>query len=191
MGLLFFISLLPLIIFVLVDYYTRSLKAGVISAIAMATLMGGVSTWLLGKFDIEAIIIVITMLATGLIAIKTNSPLYFKFQPVITGVIFAAMLAYFQWFDTPLLVKMMPELLKKLHDGKLISDAVYAHMSSDAATAMIYRFNRNIIFMMLIHAGLVAIAALRWRNLYWLMVKAAGIPLIAAGCLALEVIASM
>ena len=190
MGLLFVIGLLPLIIFVLVDYYTRSLKAGVISAVVMAALMGVLAYWLLGIFDYEAIIVVVTMLATGLISIKFNSSTYFKFQPVITGVIFAAMLAYFQWFDTPLMVKLMPEAIRKLHDGKLISDTMFAHMSSDTAAAMIVRLNRNAIFMMLIHAALVAFAALRLRNLYWLLIKAAGIPLIAAGCLVLEFVAA-
>ena len=188
MALLFFIGLLPLIVFVLVDYYTRSLKAGVISAVVMASLMGMLAYWLLGRFDYEAIIVVITMLATGLVSIKLNSPIYFKLQPAITGVIFAAMLAYFQWFDTPLMGKLMPEVLHKLHEGKLISDEMFANMSSDAAVAMIIRFNRNAIFMMLIHAAIVCFAALRLRNLYWLLIKAAGIPFIAVGCLLVELI---
>ena len=186
MALLFFISLVPLVLFVLVDYYTRSIKAGVVSAVASAVAMGGVAYWLMGQFDYEVIVIVATMLLMGAISIKMNNPVYFKFQPVVTGIVLAVILAYFQWYDTPLLVKMLPKMLERMAEHQLVNPQVLAHLRSKEQMASLVSINRNIIFLILIHAGFVAYSALKLRNSLWLLVKAAGLPFIVLGCFLLK-----
>ena len=56
----------------------------------------------------------------GFISVKKDNPLFFKLQPLITGLVLALVIAYFQFFDTPLGVKYLPKM-KKLVDPEMAS----------------------------------------------------------------------
>ena len=187
MFMLLLIGLIPMVLFVLVDYFTRDLRTSIITAVITAAAMGGVTWWLMGKFDYEVVVIVVTMLVTGLISIKLKTPVYFKFQPVITGVILAAVLAYFQYFDTPLMVKMLPKLRTMLDNADLaLQPEQLELMFDDSHVPLFARMTQHMMIWLLIHATLVAFCALKTRNSVWLLVKAIGLPLVTGGTLLTE-----
>ncbi len=187
MFMLLLIGLLPMILFVLVDYYTRNLRTSIITAITTAAAMGGVTWWLMGEFDYEVVVIVVTMLVTGLISIKLKTPVYFKLQPVVTGIILAAVLAYFQYFDTPLMIKMLPKLRTMLDNADLaLPPEQLALMFDDSRIPFFTRMTQHLMLWLLIHAALVAYCALKTRNSIWLLVKACGLPFITGGALLTE-----
>lgn len=187
MTMLLFISLIPMVLFVLIDYFTRNLKASIITAIVTAAAMGGLMWWLMGEFDYEVLVIVATMLITGIISIKLNTPVYFKFQPVITGVILAGVLAYFQYFDTPLMVKMLPKLHTMLDNLDLdLPSEQLQYLLDDSRVPFFARMTQHMIIWLLLHAALVAVCALKTRNSVWLLAKAIGLPFVTGGALLTE-----
>ena len=131
------------------------------------------------------IIVVVTMVIAGLLSIKLKNPIFFKFQPVVTGVIFAGVLAYFQWFDTPFIVKVVSKI-SEASSVELIPPQMQAMLKDDSFIPTLARLNRNMIIMLLLHAAIVAFAALKTRNSIWLLAKALGLPFIALGCFVIE-----
>ena len=183
MSMLLLISLIPLVLFVVIDYYTRNLKTSIFSAIATAIVMGGAMWWLLGEFDYEVLVIVGTMLVTGLISIKLNTPLWFKLQPVITGVILAAVIAYFQFFDQPLMVKMMPKIIDLMEKQQMVSPEQIQLLKDNANITRLENITIHMIGWLLVHAALVAVCAIKFGNGIWLLAKAIGVPLVAGGAI--------
>lgn len=190
MYMLLLISLIPMVLFVLVDYFTRNLRTSILTAIITAVAMGGAMWILMEELDteltIDLLILVVTMLVTGLISIKFRTPVYFKLQPVITNTLLAAYLAYYQYFDTPLLVKMLPKMRTMI--GKLGSlSPEQLELVLDERMLPVYaRLTQHTIIWLLIHAALVAWCALKTRNSVWLLVKAIGLPLVVGGALLTE-----
>lgn len=182
MSMLLLIALIPMVLFVLVDYFTRNLKTSIFSAIATAIVMGGVTWWLLGEFDYEVLVIVGTMLVTGLISIKLKNPLWFKLQPVITGVVLAAVIAYFQFFvDQPLMVRMMPKIIDMMEQQQMMSAQQIEMLKVNMNISVMENITKHLIGWLLVHAGLVAICAIKFNNAIWLVAKAIGLPLVAGG----------
>lgn len=181
MYLLLLISLIPMVLFVLIDYFTRNLKTSIFSAIATAIVMGGVMWYLMGEFDYEVLVIVGTMLVTGLISIKLKTPLWFKLQPVITGIVLAIIIAYFQFFDQPLMVKMMPKVIDLMEQQQLVSPQQIVAIKNNMNISLMENVTKHMIGWILIHAGLVAVCAIKFNNAIWLIAKAIGLPLVAGG----------
>ena len=187
MFMLLLIGLIPMVLFVLVDYFTRNLRTSIITAVITAAAMGGVMWWLMGEFDYEVVVIVATMLVTGLISIKFKTPVYFKFQPVITGVMLAGVLAYFQYFDTPLLVKMLPKLHTMLDNANFALQPEQLELLLDESRIPFFaRATQHMMLWLILHAGLVAFCALKTSNSLWLLAKAIGLPLVTGGVLLTE-----
>lgn len=182
MYLLLLIGLIPMVLFVLIDYFTRNLKTSIFSAIATAVVMGGLMWWLLGEFNYEVLVIVGTMLVTGLISIKLKTPLWFKLQPVITAIVLVAIIAYFQFFaDQPLMVKMIPKLIDMMEQQQMASAQQIATLKIKMNILVMENITNHMMGWLLIHAGLVAVCAIKFNNAIWLIAKAIGLPLVAGG----------
>ena len=70
---LFVLTFVPLLIFVIVDFYSV-LKSGVLAAIWSAAVTALAFWWLLGELDWESIFIIGVMAVTGIISIKKKRP---------------------------------------------------------------------------------------------------------------------
>jgi intracellular septation protein A len=179
MWTLFFISLLPLILYVIVDFYA-DLKWGVIIAIGTSLLMTGVYWALFGELDFEVVGIVVVLTLTGLISLRKNDPIFIKFQPVITNIVLILILSWFQWFDQPLFLKYLPKMKTLLEPKQL------ELLSSPEALELLARMSGYSIFWIVVHTVLVGFAALKLDNRYWLLAKASGVPVVVAGSLLTE-----
>lgn len=161
-------GLLPLIIFVIVDTFA-GLKWGVVAALVVAVAeciwdysqLGHVETITLVSFGLVAFL--------GLVSVKLNDSRFFKFQPVVVGVLLALFIAHRQFFGVPLLVQLYPKM------RKLMPPVVVAMYDGPMGQRILTVFSAALIFVLLTHALLVAIAALRKGNLAWILVRGIGL----------------
>ncbi len=163
------LGLLPLIAFVLIDWYFDA-KRGIYAAIVLSLLLVVVFYFIDGGFDSTLAIEAGLIVMLGAIALKMNNALFFKFQPVLVGVCLSLFLSYFQFFDQPYLVKLLPRVAHMMPQAK---DA----LESPQMIALLSRVSGQMIGLFLFHAGLVALAAVRGSNIVWVMTRIAIYPL--------------
>jgi intracellular septation protein A len=171
---LWVITLVPLVIFVVVDFYS-GLKSGVIAAVATGALTAILIWWLMGELDWEAVFIVLVMAGSGWISVKKNNPVVFKLQPVITGGAVVIYLAWHQFFDTPYLLKAWPKLQSMMPKEQV---EMYA---TPEGQRFLVNFTLYFLVWTFIHILIVTWAALKKSNKVWIIVKGLGIPFILLG----------
>lgn len=165
-GMMALQGLLPLIVFAIVDIFA-SMRAAIVAAIVFAILEAGWSYYQFGEVDRLTWISLGLVIVMGVIAFKMRNEVLFKFQPVALSAVSALALLYFQVFDTPLMVQMLPKAAamlpldqqERLRDPQMI--------------ALIARMDAMMVGACVIHAGLVAWAAMHKSTLYWLVMRGA------------------
>lgn len=171
MTYLFFLTLAPLVLFVIIDAY-YGLKTGVLSALVTGTIATGFFFWIKGEFDWSATIVLLLLGLTGYVSIRLNDSFYFKLQPFITGTFTALFLAYFQFFDQPLFVKLLP----KIQD--IMPSEMQSQLDNPVYLQMMGELNLHIIIWTLAHAMIMGWAALKWSNKFWISAKVLNIPFV-------------
>jgi intracellular septation protein A len=166
----FLLLLVPIVAFVAVDAFA-GLRAGVISAMILGILAFVANILITGIFEWSSAIEPTLIIALGLVTLQFKDARYFKFQPVVTNVALAILLLYYQLFDTPFLQKYMPLFSKALPPEThwLIENPKFLEAMGLLSLHLIYLF--------LLHAALVAWAALRANNWWWLAARLAGYPM--------------
>lgn len=160
-------GILPLVVFAIVDIFA-GLRAAIVAAMVFATAEAIWSYYQFGEIDHLTWASMILVLVMGAIAFKMRNDKLFKFQPVAMSALSAGALIYFQIFETPLMVQMMPKM------APLMPEAQRAQMSSPEMIALIARLDTMMIFVFIAHGLLVAWAAMRKSTLYWLILRGAG-----------------
>jgi hypothetical protein len=178
---LFLISLIPMILFVIVDY-KAGVKTGVWTAIGSSIGLGLFFWYLLDELDYEFLLMIGAMAVTGAISIKKNSAIYFKFQPVITNTVGILFIGWYQFFDIPIMIKYLPKM------QKFMPPAQFEQLSGEAVQGMLGRASIFMMVMLAVHSLIIAHAALRLTNRYWLLTKALGLPFVALGVVAMELV---
>jgi len=169
------LTLVPLIIFVIVDFYS-GLKSGILAAVLTAAVSALGIWWLLGEFDWESWFIVAVMGISGWLSVKKNDPLMFKLQPVITGLAIVAYLGWMQFFDTPFLLKSWPKIQTMLPSEQRDYLALPEGQNFLSDMTLYY------IVWTLIHVCIVGWVAVKKSNKVWIVIKALGVPFILIGC---------
>lgn len=162
------IGLIPLVVFVIVDIYAGT-KTGIYSSLALGLL---VFVFYAIKFDnIDGVMIleICLLLALGVVSIKGNNSVFFKFQPVIVGLVLSLFLAWFQFFDEPYLVKKIPLFIELVPEQKEIFE-------SFLMIDLLSKVSFQLIFVFFIHAALVAYSAVRFKNIGWILMQLAIYP---------------
>lgn len=164
---------LPLLVFVIVDMFS-GLKWGVASAIVLALAE---CVWDYASFgEIDPVTLVSTFLVIGMgaLALHLDNSKYFKFQPVVLGVLCAGLIGWFQFFDEPLMLKMLPKMLKMLPPeahGRFEDPVMKAHLAA---------LSGQLGWLFIAHGAAVAFAAWRMSNLAWLLMRGVGFWLFVA-----------
>ena len=166
-GILIF-GLLPLIIYVTVEF-KWGMKAGVQAAIISCVALIFIHYFLYGVWDEFLLGETSLIVVLGLITIKMQDPKYFKFQPVVVGSCFLLVLAWFQFFDEPLMVKMIPKMVLMAPDLK-------AQMDNPIFIKQLSNISGQMIGVLLLHVIFVGFAAIKKSNFYWLMARLAIYP---------------
>ncbi len=175
------VGLMPLVAFVLVDMFA-GLRWGVVIAIILALVMFFWSYFYFGVVDSTTIADACLILILGLVTLKMNNAIFFKFQPVVVGVLFAAYFMYFQLFKDPVFVRMLPMMAPFLPEEtrEIIKEPLVLKRFAE--------FSAHMIFVFLIHAVLVAYCALKRSNLAWLLMRGLGIYIIMLFVMAIDVL---
>lgn len=163
--------LIPIIAFAIADA-KAGLKTGVVLAIVLSIAVFGLHWFLMGKFDPISLIEPIFFIVLGLLSLHLKNSLWFKFQPVVVNVLSALLLAGFQIWDQPLLVRWAPAA------AQLMSSEQQALLSSPHILAKLSLISHALIYVFLVHAAWVGWAALRKSTWTWTAVRLAGYPLL-------------
>jgi hypothetical protein len=166
---LVFLQFLPLILYLLVDYF-KGFKAGIIAAIAAAVFMIGFQYATTGTVDQISVGESTLIVLLGIISLKMNNDRFFKFQPTVLAFIFASIFIYFEIKHEPLLVKYIPHM-EKMFVGeeeptgqtKVFLDNIH----SPESQRMFARTSRILIFVFIGHGIIMAMAALYWSTPKW------------------------
>ena len=161
------IVLLPLFAYVLIEM-KMGFKAGMIAAVGISL---GLLMWeyvSFGEIDNMTILEVALIMGMGSISYFMNDDKFFKFQPVVVAYVWAIVLAYFQIFDTPFMVKMIPLMTK------LSPQMGYQLEAMKPLLAMV---SGHLIFVFLLQGTLVAVAAVRKSTMYWMWARLSIYPL--------------
>ncbi|MFW7380380.1 MAG: septation protein IspZ [Oligoflexus sp.] len=161
---------IPLIMYVFIDA-VWGLKAGVITAIL--SMLGIMLFHYLSFNEIDEFLLGegVLIIAFGLLSLWFNNSRYFKLQPVVVAMAYILVLLWFELFSEPLLVKMIPGMIKIAPD--------YAQSFTDPhSIAILRRLSIGLIFVFVIHAAVVAWSALRLNNFAWLLSRLSFYPMV-------------
>jgi len=163
------VSILPIVLYVIVDA-VWGLRAGILTA--MVSILGILSFHYLAFGALDQFILGegIMILVFGLLSLSLNNSRYFKLQPAIVGLVTALVMLWFELFSEPLLLKMIPTMIKMMPET--------AEMFTDPHQLLVMRrLSSAMILTLLFYSGLVAWSAVRWSNLGWLLARLAIYPL--------------
>lgn len=171
------VTFVPLLIFVIVDFYS-GLRSGVLAAVGVAVVSIGVLWLAVGVLDWESMFAVGVMSACGWAAVRTNNPVVFKMQPVITSGVVVLYLAYCQIFSSPFLIRSWPVI------SKLMPPDQVEFLGSPEGQLFLSNLSLYLLVWTIAHISLVAWAALKASNVVWIVIKGLGIPFIVVGSIA-------
>ena len=183
-GLMWLITFAPLVIFVLVDFYS-GLRRGVFAAVVSALSACALVWFVTGAIDAEALAAVAVMCALGWVSIRVDNALFFKLQPVLTGCAVALYGAYTHIVDKPLLVRAWPTIEKVMPPGQ------FGFLGSTEGQAFLATLSLYVIVWTFLHSLLVAWAAIKRGNLVWIVIKGLAIPFIFVGSFCTLVVSSL
>lgn len=170
---LFLVGVVPLIAFVIIDIYAGT-KAGVYAAIGIGLALFGYYCYELQEIDELLALECSLLLVLGIVTINLNNSVFFKFQPVVVAAVLCAFLTWFQLFDEPYLVKILPRMIKLMPSlGHMVE-------SNPLLTKLLSTLSWQLIVLFFIHGGLVAYAALKMKNIAWLLMRLAIYPMLIA-----------
>lgn len=171
---LLLVTLFPLLVFAIISSYS-SLKTGVYSSLVSSLFMMWLCWYAFEWFDEELIIMFITMVIFGGIAIKKNEPFYFKLQPAITGICSALLIIYYEIIGDPLVLKMIPQMISRLPEDK------QALLSDPWVQNMLHQLSLHSVFWILLHSIVLAWMAKNRSTKSWIIFKAIFLPYFALG----------
>ena len=183
-GLMWLVTFAPLVIFVVVDFYS-GLRRGVLAAVLTALSASALLWFLTDTIDYEALGAVVVTCVLGWISVRVNKPIFFKLQPVLTGCAVVFYGAYTHLFDRPFLVRAWPTIEKVMPAGQ------FGFLGGAEGQAFLATLSLYVIVWTFLHCLLVAWAAIKRSNLVWIVIKGLAIPFIFVGSLCTLVVKAL
>ncbi len=166
---MFFVMVLPLVLYVLVEL-KYGMKAGVLAAAGASLFLFVYALIVWDDLDPMLLTEVVLIVVLGAISYRLNSSRFFKMQPTVVGVIFAAYIAYFQWLGTPVLVRMLPMVEK-------LNPEAYNVMSQPNGVEYLSVLSAHSGWLFLVHGIFVGFIGWRFSSVYWIVARLAIYPL--------------
>ncbi len=157
----------PLLVFVIIDSFSNALYA-VVGANGDAALEIGYSLYAFGEIDEFSYVSITLILVFGGLSLKFDNPLYFKFKPVVIGLLMAATFLVSYAIGKPLLV-LGVERYSQAIPSQYLPMLRYPHVLAILERASLYMG-----FGLIAQAALVAWAALHLSNWWWLAIRSVG-----------------
>lgn len=159
-------GLLPLVVFVIVDL-AAGVKWAVLAAILGAFADIFITRRMTGAWDPGSFVAFGLMAALGVVTLRLDKPVYVKLQPTVMAVLYAALLVYLQLRGglgntyLPLLAKGLPPEMRAVADEPWVPK-------------LLDRIVWGMVPLLLVHGALCAVAAYKWSNVAWLLVRGVG-----------------
>jgi len=169
------LGVLPLIVFVLVDFFA-GLRSGLIAAVIFAFAELGFSIYMFGEIDGITIASFVFVAIFAWISYKSNKSIYFKLQPVLLGCLFGVGFLIMEILGKPLLVVFLNKY------QSLLPEETRSTVTNPAYILMLAKTSLWLGFGFLIHAGCVAYSAFYLSNLWWLLIRGIGLYVMMFAC---------
>ncbi len=169
------LGLLPLIAFVIIDAFL-GLKSGLIAAILFAVAEAAYTIYEFGELDWLSIASLVLVLVFGLLSFKSNNAIYMKLQPVFLGISFGCVVLVLQILGKPILLLVMEKY------GSLVPAEIQINAQNPLVQKMLSQTSLNLGIGLLLHAALVAYAAFRMSNWWWLFIRGIGLYVMMGIC---------
>ncbi len=169
------LGLLPLVAFVVIDSFL-GLKAGLWAAVILAVGEALYTFFELGSLDWLSIASLVLVLVFGLLSFKSNNAIYMKLQPVFLGLSFGCIVLGLQAFGKPILLLVMEKY------SSLVPADMHINTANPQVKKMLSNASFNLGVGFLVHAALVAYAAYRLSNWWWLFIRGIGLYVMMAIC---------
>ena len=134
------------------------------------------SLYFFGTIDELTVGSVLLVVIFGFISYKQNNPLFFKFQPVILGIVLGLVFLVMEVLNKPILVLM----LNKYKYG--FPEEAQQQLSNPFIQEALARTSFYLGWGLILHALLVAYAALKMSNWWWLIIRGIGFYLVLIAC---------
>ena len=159
-----------MVAFVVVDYFA-SPRTAVLFAMGLGLAIGLYFYLIMEDFDQTILFELALLLVLGFISLYKNHPVWFKFQPVVTGVLLALFLLWFQLFDVPYLVKFIPRIAAIAPDKAAVLELPEMQL-------VLARLSGLLVPAFLLHAVAVGWCALKKSDLAWILTRLAIWPIL-------------
>ena len=77
--------------------------------------------------------------------------------------------------------EMMPKVINLMEQQQLASPQQIVTLKNNMNISVMENITKHMMGWILMHAGLVAVCAVKFNNAIWLIAKAIGLPLVAGG----------
>jgi hypothetical protein len=166
-------GLLPLIVFAVVDIFA-GMRAAIVAAIFVACAEATWSWSQFGEVDNITWLSMALIMVMGLVSLRMNDPLLFKFQPVVMALILALVMGWFHLTGQPLMLQMMPKVAAMLPEEQRWT------LSDPEIIEKMRRLDLLMVPTLTAHAAIVAWAAVRKSTVFWLVARGVAFYLLLA-----------
>jgi intracellular septation protein A len=164
-----FYTLIPVIAFAALDFYSKNIRVAVWGGVLFSFLELGVVYSASGHLDPLSIVSSILFVGLGYVSIAFSDRRFFKLQPAVAGFIAAIILAYFHLLGDSIAAQTLPALQENA-PGFL--KMYLEHPDFVQTLDHIFSF---LIVIIILESSWIAYAALFCRQSIWVLVNAFGI----------------
>jgi len=170
------VSVVPIVLYVFVDT-KYGMKAGIITSLLSVITLGIYFFYRIGKFDYLFLFDGGLLVALGLLSIHLNNSKLFKLQPTIVGLLISVYLAYLQFFQEPIMIRMLPMM------DVLAPEQANVFKTLGGMTVLGH-LSLVVLVCTTFHAVLVGYAAVKCSNIAWLVARLSIYPILIIATMA-------
>ena len=160
-------GILPLVVFVLVDTFA-GIRWAVVAAAAGAVFDVVLTRVTTGEWDPSSFAALALIGLLGWVSVKLDNSLYFKMQPAVMSILFAAILTVFQLSGVSLAARYAPAM------KAIAPPNVQQVFDQPQFIAYLDGTVSWLIVFFLVYAAIMAVVAYRWGNVVWLVMRGVG-----------------
>lgn len=166
---LFWMGLLPIAAYVLVDSFAKK-RTALYASLGLGVLELVYTLVQFGRLDYLTFFTFVFLGGFIFLSLRLNNDVYFKIQGAILNIIFALiLLCATLFFDTNILLDMTIKYM-----GLETASTLNPLLSPELLTKMLTAMNIHLPWWLFAHSALTIIAAYRWNKWIWVAIRVPG-----------------